>query len=188
MEFLLGIIASVIATFIVAYGISVAPLSWQKWAHAIIKRPSLYIKFWFNTEEKKISSTIRKIFSSWDAKDKESYLSCWSDDAVKIVSDHVDKKYSKAAIEGKFNVSCNNYKNISTEYLVFNDIRVNYPEPEFAVADVSYRFFLVSTDSGLPVIEDANELYVMIKEGDNWVVKANHDHFKYFSPRNPHLG
>jgi len=190
MEVLLGIAASIIATLIIAYIISILSLSLQKRIYALIKRPNLYFKIKFNkkSDEAKVALVINKIFKSWNDKKEKEYLSCWSDRAIKVVSDDIDKKYTKIEIQGKFNVSCAKYKSITTEFIVFNEIKVNYPDQDIAIADISYRFFLITDDNSLPVVEDANELYVLEKNNGEWLVKANHDHFKYFSPRNPHLG
>ena len=179
---------SIVATFLVAYFISTLTVKYQKLIIATVKKPNLYISIFRDTDEKNIALVIQKIFTSWNTKNVEDYIACWSDDAVKIISSNTDKKFTKAAIKGKFIVSCETYSSISTEYLVFNDIRVNYPEMGLAIVDVNYRFLLISKESSLPVIEDTNELYVLENDGKNWKIKANHDHFVAFSPRNPDLG
>ena len=73
---------------------------------------------------------------------------------------------------------------------MFNDIRIDYPESKLAIADIRYRLLLITAENSLPDIEDAKEIYVLTRSEGNveWKIKANHDHFVGFAPRNLDLG
>ncbi len=73
------------------------------------------------------------------------------------------------------------YSTIKVDALVSDEIAIG-PRPGTAVATVHYRFRLLRSEDGLPVIEDAQEVYSIRKANDGWLIASNIDHFYEIGP------
>jgi len=112
--FLIGIVASIIASFAFKAFESALPLSKQKRLFGFLKNPSLFMRIRFNTEEK-IKELIVKLFNAWETKDPEEYLSCWSDDAIRVVGTNSPIKENKKTIKTKFMDAIEKYSTIKVD-------------------------------------------------------------------------
>jgi uncharacterized protein (TIGR02246 family) len=174
--FILGIVASIIASFVFKALESSIPLSKQKRLITFFRNPKLFVNLHRDTEERKIKELIEKLFKAWETKDIELYLSCWADDTVRIVGTDSTTKESKDEIARKFNASFDKYSDIRVEALVLDDITLG-PRAGTATAKVHYRFSLTRSSDYLPIAEEAQELYSLRQTKGEWIIASNIDHF-----------
>lgn len=174
--FILGVVASVIASFLFTWLTAIFPFERQRWIVAFIRAPILHVKLNFRTDEREIRDRIRTLFRAWRDKDMETYLSCWSEDCVRVVGSTSTVKEDKAAIADKFRGSCAKYVEISTPVVAVENVRIS-PDSTNAVAEVYYRFELIRVEDSLPAVECSKEFYSLRKLDDHWVIVSNIDWF-----------
>ena len=174
--FILGLFASVIASFIFTWFWEVFPLDRQRRIITFFRNPLLSFRLFRNTEERRIKNVLQTLFRSWCDKDKEKYLSCWADDCIRIMGSDSLVKEDKNAIAAKFSWSCQKYNEITVPVFVVEDIRLSQ-DSQSARAEVYYKFKLTKAEDSLPVIEPAREFYALRKRDDKWVIISNVDHF-----------
>lgn len=172
LGFVLGIVASVIASFAFVWLASAR----QRPIFAALIRPRLRLRMVRDTPERQISMVIQKLFRAWCEKDIDSYLACWADDCVRVMGITSTVKEDKTAIAEKFRQSCAKYSAITVPTLVIENIRIA-PDRQTAIAHVYYRFELVRSEDALPTIEHSREVYSLRPVTGQWRIAANIDHF-----------
>jgi Domain of unknown function (DUF4440) len=175
--FILGIIASLLASFTYAS----LPPHRQRPILAFLRNPRLFIRLRCATEERRVKSRIDALFSAWARKDLPAYLSCWAEDAVRIIGTESNVKEDKSLIGAKFSAAGTRYFEIGVSSVVFDSITIG-PRPGTAVAEVSYRFVLTRTEDLLPVVEDSREVYALRVVQGEWLIASNIDHFYEIRP------
>jgi Domain of unknown function (DUF4440) len=174
--FLLGVMASLLASFAYAYITNAVPLHRQRPVLAALRNPQLYYRLRRDTAERRVKQRIEALFAAWRRKQLADYLACWTGDAVRIIGTESNVKEDKAMIGAKFSASCKRYSAIEVSSVVFESIRIG-PRPGMAMAEVSYRFVLTRAEDALPVVEDAHEVYALREQEGSWIVASNIDHF-----------
>ena len=174
--FVLGVVTSVLASFVFTWLTALFPFERQRWIVAFMRHPFLQLKFRFRTDERKIRNRIRILFRSWRDKDLETYLSCWAEDCVRVMGSTSTVKEDKAAIAEKFSESCAKYFEISTPVVSIESVRIS-PDSTNAVAEVYYRFELIRAEDSLPAIECSKEFYSLRKQDNEWLIVSNIDWF-----------
>lgn len=174
--FLLGVLATVFSDAIASWLAGVAPIGFTRWLSAIAANPRLYFRTRRNTPERRIKILIEQLFRAWEKKDLETYLSCWADDAVRIVGTNANVEETKVQIGEKFSASCQRYSDIKVESLILERVDLS-PQCNSAIVEARYRFCLTRTRDGLPVLEDAKEVYAIRRHEGVWRIASNIDHF-----------
>jgi Domain of unknown function (DUF4440) len=175
--FVLGIVASVIASFMVLWLTG----SRQRPILSAIRNPGLRFRLLRQTPEREIAEVITRLFRAWEQKNLELYLSCWSDDCIRIQGATSNVKQDKNTIGSKFMNSCAKYASIVVPTLIFEDIGVA-SDGTAATAHVYYRFELIRSPDALPTIEYSREVYSLRRADCIWRIAANIDHFKEIAP------
>lgn len=174
--FILGVVASLIASFVFTWITAIFPFERQRWIITLLRNPFLLFKLMFRTKEQEVRNRIRVLFQAWCTKDVDRYLKCWADDCVRVMGSDSTVREDKAAIREKFNRSCAKYLEISTPVVAFENIRIS-PNSQNAIAEVYYRFELTRAEDLLPTVEVSKEFYSLRKEGNEWVIASNIDYF-----------
>ncbi|HXM46471.1 MAG TPA: nuclear transport factor 2 family protein [Pyrinomonadaceae bacterium] len=174
--FILGVVASVLASFVFTWLSAIFPFERQRWIVAFLRNPILPFKLLRRGEERRIKDCIRRLFQSWCNKDLEKYLACWADDCVRVMGSVSTVKEDKNTIAQKFIRSCKRYSEISTPVIAFENIRIS-PDSRNAIAEVYYRFELIRAEDSLPAVESSREFYSLRKSGDEWLIASNIDYF-----------
>lgn len=181
--FILGVLASVIASFLFRCFEIDVPLVKQKRMMAFLRSPALFIRLRLNTDERRIKELIERLFLAWERKDLDAYSSCWAADAVRVVGSESPIKEDKRQIVEKFQSSCQKYSVIKVLAIVFDKISIG-PRPGTAIAMVHYRFDLVRESDGIPKSEDSQEVYLLKFRNGSWQILSNMDHCYVIGPRN----
>jgi len=170
--FVLGILASVIASFLFAW----LSASRQRPLLRKLRHPLRHWKIYHRSPEREIAVRIRELFSAWEKRSINAYLTCWTDDCVRIQGSGSNVTEGKSEIEAKFRNSVAKYEIIKVPILLVEDVAV-MGDGETATADVYYRFELIRTVDRLPTIEESREVYSLRKVDAEWKISANIDHF-----------
>lgn len=181
--FFLGVVTSIIASFLFRWFEMDVPLVKQKRMMAFLRNPALYLRLKLNTDERRIKELIERLFLAWETKDLNAYSFCWAANAVRIVGSESPINEDKAQIIEKFRSSCQRYSVIKVPALVFDDISIG-PRQGMATAKVHYRFELVRESDGIPIFEDSQEVYSLKFRNDSWQIFANMDHSYEIGSRN----
>lgn len=174
--FIAGIVATVFSDAIAAWLARAVPMRFTRWLDTVAANPRLYFQTKLDTPERRIKELVEDLFDAWSSKDLEKYLACWADDAVRVVGPQATVEESKEQIREKFFASCERYAVIRVEYVAFESILMS-PQANTAVAQVRYRFVLTRRKDGLPIVEDARELYSLRLQNGTWQIASNIDHF-----------
>ncbi len=102
IAFVLGILTSIISSYIFLWLTERIPLERQRLLLRYVRRPRLSLRLLRKSEERRAADTIRRLFAGWCAKDLALYLSCWSDDCVRVKGVGTATKDDKDAIRNKF--------------------------------------------------------------------------------------
>ena len=175
LGFVLGVIASVIASVV----ISAIPPHKQRKVIAVLRNPWLNFQLLRSTPHQEIKAVLCKLFNAWEKKDLDSYLSCWSTDAVRVVGPMSQRQDGFEDLRVTFSAAIGKYKTITVSSVIFEKIEFEASRPADASAMLHYRFDLVRASDGLPVSEEATEFYALRKsEEDGWQIASNLDHSK----------
>jgi hypothetical protein len=174
--FVLGVVSSVLASFLFSWVTAIFPFERQRWFIAFLRNPMLKARIAFRAEDRKIRDRIHRVFCAWRDKDLESYLSCWAEDCIRIIGSSSTVKEDKLAIAEKFKRSCEEYREISTPIVVIDNIKIS-PDGCNAVAEVYYRFELTRIDDSLPAVESSREFYSLRLSDGDWIIFSNIDYF-----------
>jgi len=175
--FLLGVIATVFSDAIAAWLARVIPIGFTRRLTAMAANPRLYLRTLRDTPERRIKLLIEQLFRAWEKKDLETYLSCWADNAIRIVGTNANVEETKVQIGEKFSASCQRYSDIEVDSLVLERVDLSPRCGDSAIAEVRYRFCLTRARDALPVLEDAREVYSMRRHEGVWRIASNIDHF-----------
>ena len=130
-----------------------------------------------DSQQKLIRILIDKLFHAWEEKDLECYLSCWTNDAVRVIGSTNTVVENITEIEECFRKSISRYSAINVQSSVIEDIEIRKSTPNEAVAEVHYRFQLIRESDYLPVHEEATEFFVLRKTvAAGWQIRSNLDH------------
>ena len=176
-EFVLGIVASIVASFLITWFILTLSYTAKKKTISLLKNPILFFKLKINSTERDILKVITGLFESWENKDVNNYSSFWLDNAVKIIGSDIDKKKDMTFIKNNFLKKVEKYSDITVESLIFENIKLGFPKEDMALVELKYRFYLISKIENLPIIEGSREIYIMKKINNNWKIFSNYDHF-----------
>jgi len=176
IAFIFGVVCQMFSDVIAKWFFRIAPIQLTRWFYVFSINPRLYFKTLRNTPERNIKQLIEKLFHAWETKDHNLYLSCWLEDATRIVGDISNAEERKSQIRRKFLDSCQRYSKIHVESLIFERINI-LEQGDGAIVEVRYRFNLIRAKDQLPIIEDAKEIYSVLRRDDAWMIKANYDHF-----------
>jgi hypothetical protein len=182
LGFIAGVFTSVIASFLFRWFDMDVPLIKQKRMMAFIRNPIRYIRMRLDTDERKITELIERLFRAWEMKDLLTYSSCWADGALRIIGTQSPINEDKSQIVKNFESSCQRYSSIKVAGLVFDKITIG-PRQGMAIVNVHYRFELSRTSDGLPILEDSQEVYSVKYRNDCWQIVSNIDHFYEIGPR-----
>jgi ketosteroid isomerase-like protein len=182
LGFLLGILASMIASFLFVYLSALITPEQHKPIVAFLRNPALAIRLLRDTNERRVKKRIEALFHAWETKDSQAYLSCWANDAVRLIGAVFGTTERKDSIAAKFHASCERYSDIRVSCLVIEDIKIA-PPGDVAMAQVYYRFDLTRAQDSLPVVEASLEMYKLQRLNDNWLIAANIDYFSPVGPR-----
>ncbi|MFC1679097.1 hypothetical protein ACFL2T_02675 [Elusimicrobiota bacterium] len=177
LGFILGVIASVFASFIV----SSLPTHRYRPLIAFGKNPGLFIRLLVGGEEQIIYNRISVLFRAWETKNEKAYLECWTEDAVRIVGAKSNSKQNKDKIGKVFRASCKRYLKIKVPCAILEQVSLN-PSKNKAIAHVYYRMDLVRSKDNLPVYEESREVYALKKSERKWLITSNIDHFCEIRP------
>jgi ketosteroid isomerase-like protein len=180
--FLLGILASVIASFLFIYLSALIQPEQHRPIIALLRNPVLALRLVRDTNERSVKQRIETLFDAWERKDSQTYLSCWADDAVRLIGAASSQAETKDSIATKFHVSCERYSDIHVSCPVMEDIKIA-PSEDVALAQVYYRFDLTRAQDSLPVVEASLEVYKLRRVKDDWLIAANIDYFSPVGPR-----
>lgn len=181
LGFMLGIASSVIASFFYAWLTPILPIDRHRPFLAFLKNPGLFIRMLRDGDERRIKKRIKYLFSSWEQKDLNKYLSCWTDNANRFIGTLSTSKEDKAAIAASFEDACRKYAQIHVPNLVVASISLNQ-ERNIAIVEVQYRFSLIRAEDFLPVIEESKEVYSMRNIEGVWFIVSNIDHYYDIRP------
>jgi uncharacterized protein (TIGR02246 family) len=176
LGFILGIVTSVIASFLFSWFTVVIPQDRQRKFVSVLRNPRLSLRVLRDTEERKVKDRIQTIFKAWCEKDSATYLSCWADDCVRVIGTNSTIKENKEAIAAKFAQSCEKYSEITVPIFIVENIRVSHDSLS-ARAEAFYKFVLTRAEDSLPVIESSKEFYSLRKENGEWLIVSNGDYF-----------
>lgn len=174
--FVFGVIATVFSDAIASWIVRIISMRFTRWLSAVAANPVLHLRAQRNTPEREIKLIINQLFRAWEEKDLDAYLACWSKDAIRIFGPQGAIEETKEQICEKFIQSCRRYTNIRVESIVLERITLS-PKSDSAIVELRYRFSLVRSRDGLPVLEDAKEVYGMRRQDGLWHINSNIDHF-----------
>jgi uncharacterized protein (TIGR02246 family) len=174
--FALGVLSTLFSNAIISWVERRVPIRITRWLNAFAANPALYIRVTRDTPERRIKEVIVRLFSAWEQQNLEHYLSCWTDDAIRVVSVNSYIEESLAEIRAKFLSSCQRYSQIKVESFVLEHVRIS-TLGDAAIVQARYRLHLTRRRDGLPILEDATEVYALRRKEDAWKVTGNMDHF-----------
>ena len=175
--FIVGVLSGIVASLIIRLIFDVIPMSVFKYYLKLMINPYVYGEVIFNQKYRMANRLILKLFKAWEQKDLESYLECWDKDAVKIKGVDGDVNYTILDIEKKFAKSIIKYSSIRAKVVLVDDI-MEYKKIQAVIVVVSYRFYLIREDDGIPVIEDAREAYTIKMIDGKYKIVRNIDYYK----------
>lgn len=174
--FLFGVIATLFSDAMASWLARIVPMKFTRWLSAVAANPRLYLRTRRDTPERQINELVIRLFRAWERKDLETYLSCWAEDAVRIVGSNANLEETKSQLREKFLASCQRYAEIKVDSLVLERVALS-PCSDSAIVEARYRFSLTRSRDGLPVLEDAREVYAMRLHEGAWRITSNIDHF-----------
>ncbi len=174
--FILGVVASIVASFVFLWMTAAVPKIRQRPIVALIRNPSLFWKLRASTPERDVKERICALFRAWVKRDRDAYLICWAEGATRVYGLRAEKRQSKADIAAHFDGAIAKYSEIRVIGPVFEDIRILAGGAR-AVAEIAYRFALTQAQDSIPVHEESREAYALEKVDGTWFINSNIDHY-----------
>lgn len=179
MELFVGFILGVVASMIASILLNSIPSYRQRTLSTLLKNPRLFCKLYYNNHHKKINELFYNLYKSWEEKDLDKYISCWSSNAVRLIGTNNNIVDGLIEIKDAFIKSIARYRDIKVMSYVIEEIDIRKSEPIEATVEIHYRFQLIRMNDLLPVFEEATEYYILIQKKDGyWKIASNMDHSK----------
>lgn len=117
---------------------------------------------------------LHKIYRSWELEDFTAYSELWHQNAIQVTGEHGEPKNREKIFEN-FKSKMNLYNDKRTTLKIITGFE-NMSSGD-ALLYVLYQIRLIRKSDGMPVIEEANEVYRLKEFDGKWMVTHNYDHF-----------